>query len=257
MLQIDLSGQVVLVVGGSRGIGAGITEALARAGAHVCFTHRGRAERESVVGSLVERVRKEGGTAEPIVADACDSKQMKQAVARVLSQRGRVDGLVCNVGQTIATPAEQVSDEEWRYLIDTNLSSSFYAVREVLPTMLDQKRGRVVFIGSSVVHDGGGGSAAYCASKAGLAGMMLYLMRNYARRGVLTNIVHPCVIDTELLRERYDDEAKREKLAQQVPAGRLGTPADIAGLVAFLLSPMGDFIAGQEILVDGGRTVFK
>lgn len=106
-------------------------------------------------------------------------------------------------------------------------------------------------------HAGGRGAIDYAAAKAGLHGMMVYLNRNHARKGVLTNLVHPCVIETELFRERYNTEDQRAELASTVPVGRLGMPSDIADLVAFLASPFGDFICGQAILVDGGRTFFK
>ena len=96
----------------------------------------------------------------------------------------------------------------------------------------------------------------YAAAKAGLTGLMTYLCKTHARKGILTNIVHPCVIETDLLRDRYPDEAARVRLAAGIPAGRLGKPDDIAGLVAYLASPWGDYICGQAILVDGGRTLF-
>ena len=97
----------------------------------------------------------------------------------------------------------------------------------------------------------------YAAAKAGLTGIMTYLCKEYARKGILTNIVHPCVIETDLLRERYSDDAAKQKLISQIPAGRLGKPADIAGLTAFLASSWGDYICGQSILIDGGRTLFR
>ena len=112
-------------------------------------------------------------------------------------------------------------------------------------------------IGSSAVYDGGGGAVGYAAAKAGLDGMVVYLTRNYARKGILANVIHPCVIDTELLRQRYSDEEKLRNLTAQIPAGRLGTPQDVAGLVAYLASSWGDYICGQSFLVDGGRTLFR
>ncbi len=97
----------------------------------------------------------------------------------------------------------------------------------------------------------------YAAAKAGLHGMMSYLSKTYTRRGIVTNLVHPCVIETELLRQRYADDAAKARLAAQIPVGRLGQPEDIAGLVAYLASSWGDYICGQAILVDGGRTLYQ
>ena len=161
------------------------------------------------------------------------------------------------MGKNVPRPAEALSAEDWNAGIALNLDSAFIAVRAVLPGMLAATRGRIILIGSSAVFDGGGGAMEYAAAKAGMTGIMKYICRTYTRRGILANIVHPCVIETELLRERYADEAARQKLVAQVPVGRLGRPSDVAGLVAFLASSWGDYITGQEILVDGGRTSFR
>ena len=257
MLTMDLTGRVALVVGGSRGIGGAVTEALAQAGAQVTFTHTGRPERQGVVEALLARIRDRGARAEAVVLDACDAAGTTALVAEIAAKNGPVDVLVHNAGQNVAGPAEGVTDDEWQRQIDINLTSAFNAVRAVLPGMLDAGRGRIILVGSSAVYDGGGGAIHYAAAKAGLEGMMKYLNKIYARRGVLTNVVHPCVIDTDLLRERYSDDAKRQTLAAQVPAGRLGRPQDVAGVVAFLASSWGDFICGQAILVDGGRTIYR
>ena len=177
--------------------------------------------------------------------------------SRLTKEYGRLDVLVANVGQNLVRPAEDTTTQSWQQFIDINLSSAFYAVRAVLPTMLDAGSGRILLIGSSAVFDGGGGAIDYAAAKAGLVGMMRYLARNYTRHGIRTNVIHPAVIETDLLRERYGDAAKKQKLIDQVPIGRLGQPADIAGLAVFLASSWGDFICGQEILVDGGRTFYR
>ena len=256
MLKIDLSNRVALVLGGSRGIGAGVVESLCRAGAAVVFTHTGHPQRAGRAAELVERVQSEGGAVEAEIADACDSKSAGRLVETILARHGRIDVLVCNVGQNRPRAAEVTTDEGWRRYMAANLDSAFYGVRAVLPAMLPAEYGRIVLIGSSVVYDGGGGAIDYATGKAGLCGMMAYLTRNYASRGVLTNVVHPCVIETDLLRQRYSDTRKQAALVAQVPVGRLGTPADIGNLVAFLASEFGDFICGQQILVDGGRTLF-
>jgi len=257
MLSIDLAGKVVLVVGGSRGIGGGIVECLCEAGAATVFTHTGATHRQAAVDALVARIAAAGGHAEAVALDACDAAGTTALAERIASQHGGLHLLVHNAGRNLARPAEQVTDEEWREFIDVNLTSAFNAVRAALPPMLKAGYGRIILIGSSVAYDGGGGAIDYAAAKAGLAGMMKYLTRNYARKGILTNVVHPCVIETDLLLERYADPEKKKGLLAQVPVGRLGRPRDIAGLVAYLASEWGDFICGREILVDGGRTAFK
>jgi len=257
MLQIDLTGKVALVVGGSRGIGAGITQAFARAGASTVFTHTGNPQYDERVAQLLQHLHSEGCQVAGVVADACNEADMEHTVRRVEAEHSRLDILVANVGKNLARPAEKATTDEWRRLIDVNLTSAFFAVRAVLPTMLRAGEGRILFIGSSAAFDGGGGAIDYAAAKAGLVGMMRYLTRNYARRGILTNVIHPAVIETDLLRERYGDPDKKQALVAQVPVGRLGQPGDIGGLAAFLASSWGAFVCGQEILVDGGRTFYR
>ena len=257
MLTIDLSGRVALVVGGSRGIGAAITETLCSAGAETVFTHTGNPAYRESVEELIRDIREKGGRAEAAAVDARDPAATAALVNRITKEHGKLDTLVANPGHNAAMPATEISDSQWRDGLEVNLGSAFYAVRAALPGMLANRFGRIILIGSSAAYDGGGGAIDYATAKAGLDGMMRYLARNYTRRGVVTNVVHPCVIDTALLRERYSDEEKRKALTAQIPAGRLGQVQDIAGLVTYLVSSWGDYICGQSILVDGGRTLFR
>jgi len=257
MLTIDLKEKVALVLGGSRGIGAAITECLCKAGASTIFTHTGNPKYKNSIQSLLERIESEGGWVKAVVSDARDPEETTAMINRVVDEHGKIDILVSNVGQNLARPAEDVTDEEWREFVDINLGTAFYGVRAALPHMMKAQYGRIILIGSSAVYSGGGGAIDYAAAKAGLTGIMMYLCKEYTRKGILTNIVHPCVIETDLLRERYADEAAKQKLVSQIPVGRLGRPEDIAGLVAYLASSWGDYICGQSILVDGGRTIFR
>jgi len=256
MLTIDLTDKVALVIGGSRGIGGAITSSLCEAGATTVFTHSGRPEHAEAVAAFEQDLCAVGGRARAVVLDACDSTGTTAQVDAIAAREGRLDVLVINVGRNPARTPDQITDDSWRELVDLNMTSAFYAIRAALPHMVAQKCGRIILIGSSAAVDGGGGAIDYAAAKAGLAGMMHYLNKTYARTGILTNIVHPCVIETDLLRERYPDEEAKKTLVGQIPAGRLGHPEDIAGLVAYLASPWGDYICGQEILLDGGRTLY-
>jgi len=243
-------------VGGSRGIGGAITETLACAGAKVIFTHTGNPRHRQTVDSLVKRIEQAGGQVEAVALDACDAKATTALANGIVEAQRKIDILVHNVGRNTAKAAEDVADEEWRQAIDVNLTSAFNSTRAVLPHMVGAGYGRIILIGSSAVYSGGGGGIDYAAAKAGLTGIMTYLCKEYTRKGILTNIIHPCVIETDLLRERYSDDAAKQKLISQIPAGRLGKPTDIAGLVAYLASSWGDYICGQSILMDGGRTFF-
>ncbi|MBN1836317.1 MAG: SDR family oxidoreductase [Spirochaetales bacterium] len=257
MLTIDLSGKTALVLGGSRGIGAGITEALCAAGAYTVFTHTGRPEHRERVAALGRKIEAAGGRVREAAVDALDSQATDALVGEIVAESGRLDILVCNVGKNQARTPVEIDDASWREFLDLNLTASFYGVRAALPVMERQGYGRIVLIGSSAVYDGGGGALDYAAAKAALTGMMAYLCRTYLKKGILTNIVHPCVIETDLLKERYGDPEKKRTLIEQIPVGRLGQPEDIAGLTAFLCSSWGDYICGQEILADGGRTIFN
>ena len=256
-LTINLSGRTALVTGGSRGIGAAITEALAGAGASVTFTHTGSEQHQQAVEGLIKRLCESDGAVEGVVCDGCDSTATTACVDGIVEKYGKVDILVHNVGRNLARTPGETSDAAWHEFVDINLSSAFYAVRACLEHMVPSQYGRIILIGSSAQYSGGGGAIDYAAAKSGLTGMMTYLCKTYARKGILTNVVHPCVIETDLLSERYHDEAARRELIAGIPAGRLGRPEDIAGLVAYLVSSGGDYICGQSILVDGGRTFFS
>lgn len=257
MLTIDLRGKTALVLGGSRGIGAGITEALSRAGAYTVFTHTGNPENSGRITELTDRIKAAGGKVRADVADALDSKDADRLVGGIVKETGGLDILVCNVGKNIARPITEITDDIWREFMDINLTSAFFGIRAAVPYMEKAGYGKIILICSSAVFDGGGGAADYAAAKAGMIGLMAYLNRAYLKKGIRTNIIHPCVIETDLLKNRYAKEEDKQKLAAQIPVGRLGKPEDIAGLTAFLASSWGDYICNQEILADGGRTLFN
>ena len=256
MLDIDLTGRRALVTGGARGIGAGIVRALSECGASVAFTHLGSEPGERAAGQLIEELRAGGHDVVSFVTAAQDYEAMTSVVSEAAVRLGGLDIVVPNVGGTWVAPLEVLDLQGWQRAMDLNLTSSFIAVKLAFPWLLEADRADVVLIGSSAAADGGGGGAHYAAAKAGLEGMMRALMRELPRKGIRINTIHPCVVDTDLLRDRYDDEAKRAVLAAQVPVGRLGTPLDIGALVAYLCSDLGSFICGQSILVDGGRTLW-
>jgi len=257
MLKIDLNGKIALVTGGSRGIGEGITRCLCNAGAYTVFTHTGNLARSKRIEELVESIIKEGGKTKDAAVDALDYTGMSALVRSIVKERGRLDILVCNVGKNLARDVAETNETDWRRFIDINLSSVFYAVKAAISHMVKRHYGRIILIGSSAAYDGGGGAIDYAAAKAGISGMMLYLCKVYVKKGINTNVVHPCVIGTDLVRERYNTQELWQRLVSQIPVGRVGRPEDIGGMVAFLASSWGDYITGQEILIDGGRTMWR
>ena len=143
----------------------------------------------------------------------------------------------------------------WKRHIDINLNGAYLATQAALVHMTGAGKGSIVLIGSAAMYTGGGGRADYVASKAGLVALNLALTKEFAPKGIRCNVVHPSLIDTELLRQRHPDPEKRAQYGkEQVPVGRLGIPEDISSLTLFLLSDKASYIAGQSIIVDGGRT---
>jgi 3-oxoacyl-[acyl-carrier protein] reductase len=257
MLAIDLTGRRALVTGGSRGIGSGIVRALAESGAHVAFTYSGSERGTEAATQLVEELAREDAPVFPYVALAEDMDAMQRIASEAAHTMGGLDIMVPNVGVNWVAPLEDLDLVGWERGLKLNLTSAYIAAKVALPFLIQASRGDIVLIGSSAAVDGGGGGAHYAAAKAGLEGMMYALMRELPREGIHINVIHPCVVDTDLLRERYDTEEKRVGLAAQVPVGRLSTPQDVGALVAYLCSDLGGFICGQSILVDGGRTLWR
>ena len=184
MLSIDLGGKVALVLGGSRGIGAGITRELCRAGAYTIFTHTGNPKNREKIEALVTEIKADGGSVEDAELNALDSEGTDELVKSVISRLKKIDILVCNVGRNAARPVEDITVEDWKKFIDLNLSTAFYGIKAVLPFMVEKGHGRIFLIGSSAVFDGGGGAIDYAAAKAGMTGIMKYLCRIYTKKGI-------------------------------------------------------------------------
>ena len=251
MLNIDLTGRVVAVTGGAKGIGGGVSKAFAQAGARVSILDMADSQ------DLVKEIQSAGGVARGTIADVTDSSQIQEAVRKTAEEYGAIDILVTCAGTTSRFPIEKMGLEEWEKILKINLTGTFNAVKAVLPYMLKQKRGVILLIGSAAIVAGSGGGVHYAASKAALEGLNRGLTKELAPKGIRSNLIHPSLIDTDLLRARHPDPAKRKEVIKEVPVGRLGKPEDIAHIAAFLASDLADYITGQSVFVDGGRTFCK
>jgi 3-oxoacyl-[acyl-carrier protein] reductase len=253
MWAIDLSGHIALIVGGAGGIGAACVRTFAQAGASVAIGHlasqRGRARAQELASELSAA----GRSIVPVEVDVTRDDSVQAMLEKVREGLGGPDIIVYSAGMTDRAALSELTTERWERMLAVNLTGAYRVVRLALPSLLE-KRGVVVLIGSQVSMTGGGGGAHYAASKAGLEGLTRALCRELLPHGVRVNTVQPCLIDTPMLRRRYADEKDLEALASQVPRGRLGRPEDIANAVLFLASDASDFICGQHLLVDGGRT---
>ena len=234
----SLEGKLALVTGGSRGIGRAIALELGRAGAEVVVGFRtGREEAESVAAEI-------GGRA--LEADVSDAESAKALVEAA----GDVDVLVNNAGLTRDGLLVRMSDEDWRTVIDTNLSSVFYTCRAAARPMMRKRAGSIVNVSSIVGVHGNWGQTNYAASKAGIIGFTKSLARELGSRNVRANVVAPGYVKTQLT-DVLPEEATTAMLTN-TPLGRLGDPEDVAGAVRFLCSDAAAFVTGDVLLVDGG-----
>jgi 3-oxoacyl-[acyl-carrier protein] reductase len=234
----SLEGKRALVTGASKGIGRAIAEELARAGAEVVVGYRSGAEEAEALATEIE------GRA--VQADVSNAEE----AARLVEEAGDLDILVNNAGLTRDGLLARMSDDDWRAVIETNLSSVFYTCRAVCRPMMKRRSGSIVNISSIVGVHGNWGQTNYGASKAGIIGFTKSLARELGSRGVRANVVAPGYVRTQLT-DVLPEEATAAMLGN-TPLGRLGEPNDVAGAVRFLCSDEASFITGDVLLVDGG-----
>ncbi len=239
-----LNGQIALVTGASRGIGAAIAARLARDGARVIGTATTPAGAERVNASLAAH----GGRG--AVLDVVDQASIDALLADIETREGAVGILCNNAGITRDTLLLRMKAEDWEAVMQTNLASVFRLSKAVLRGMMKARSGRIISIASVVGLTGNAGQANYAAAKAGIIGFTKSLAREVGSRGITANVVAPGFIDTDMTRAL--SEAQRETLNGQIPLARLGQPEDIAAAVAFLASPDAAYITGETVHVNGG-----
>ena len=241
-MMFDLAKRRALVTGASGGIGGAIARALHAQGAEVVLTGRRRDALDALATELGGRVRVE-------VADLADPA----AAEALLAAADPVDVLVNNAGITRDTLALRMKDADWQAVLDTNLTAVFRLSRAALKGMLRRRFGRIVSVTSIVGATGNPGQANYAAAKAGLVGMSKALAQEVAARGITVNCVAPGFVDTAMTRSL--DDKQREALLSRIPAGRLGSGADVAAAVAYLASDEASWVTGQTLHINGGMAM--
>jgi 3-oxoacyl-[acyl-carrier protein] reductase len=243
-MNLDLTNQVALVTGASRGIGQAIAQELSSCGATVI----GTATTEAGAQAIAARLKPHGGSAK--VLNVTDDAACESIMDGIVKEFGRIDILVNNAGITKDNLAMRMKGDEWSDVISTNLSSVFKLSQAVMRPMMKARSGRIINITSIVGHMGNAGQANYAAAKAGVAGMTRALAREIGSRNITVNCVAPGFIDTDMTRALSEEQ--QNSLKANIPLARLGTPEDVAQAVAFLASPAAAYITGTTLHVNGG-----
>lgn len=235
----------VLIIGGSRGIGAAAVRIFRAGGDNVVFTYH-RSETEA------DLLRQETG-AVPVRCDVKFSDSVRVAVERAVSEMGYIDVLTCNAAVADFDLITDISESRWEEVIDTNLNGVFYAIRHVLPSMISRKSGCIITVSSMWGEVGASCEVAYSASKAGVIGLTKALAKEVGPSGIRVNCVSPGFIDTDMNAGISEDI--KETIAEEAALGRAGTPEDVASAMSFLASDAASYISGQVLDVNGGLVV--
>ena len=246
-----ITGEVVLVTGASSGIGRHFAEVLAAAGAKVAAVAR----RTDRLEELAQEIEGRGGRCLPLAGDVTKQDSIRSTIAAAEAQLGPLSILVNNAGVVVSKPLFEHTEEDWDYVVDTNLKGAWLAAREFAHHLVEAKRpGRIINISSILASRTIGRVPAYCAAKAGLTHLTHVLAMELARYGILVNALAPGYVETDFNREYFKSEAG-QRLIGRIPLKRLGQAPDLDGALLFLASPASAYVTGAVIAVDGGHAV--
>ncbi len=241
-----LSGRVALVTGASQGIGRTSALRLAKDGTVVAVAARNQEK----LSELVKEITAAGGEAAAFALDVADEEQVKSAIKAAIAQFGKIDILVNNAGITRDQLVMRMKRADWDAVLQTNLTSAYLCIQQVIGSMLKQRWGRIINITSVFGQMGQAGQANYAASKAGLIGLTMAIAREVGSRTITCNAVAPGFIETAMTAGLVDEF--KQTAVKQIPLGRVGSPEDVASAVAFLASDEASYITGHVLNVNGG-----
>jgi NAD(P)-dependent dehydrogenase (short-subunit alcohol dehydrogenase family) len=249
-----LSGKVAFVTGGGTGIGRACAVLFAAEGAQVAVAGR----RKEPLETVVHEIQASGGKAMAVPCDIVNRKAVDSAISSVALHFGQLDVIVNNAGAVVVATAEETSDEDWSRVLTTNLTGTFNVSRAAIPALRKSGRGSIINIGSYLGIVGRRSRAAYCAAKAGVAGLTRAMALDHAQDNIRVNCVCPAIVETEMslifLSKASDPEAARKQRIAELPLGRFGKPEDVALMALYLASDESSWVTGAVLPIDGGQT---
>ncbi|MBN2143995.1 MAG: 3-oxoacyl-[acyl-carrier-protein] reductase [Candidatus Aureabacteria bacterium] len=244
-----LKDKTAVITGAGRGIGRSIAEVLASEGARIAVC-----EISSELGEeTCSIIKNKGGEACSFGVDVRNAVAVQNVIDKIIDKYGGIDILVNNAGVTRDNLILRMKDEDWDFVLDTNLKGTFYFTRSVLKPMMKNRSGAIINVASVIGITGNAGQSNYSASKAGVIGLTKSTAKEVASRGIRVNAVAPGFIETDMTRKL--DETVREKIMEKIPLGVMGMPEDVANTVLFLASDKAKYVTGQVIVIDGGMVM--
>ncbi|HXO03996.1 MAG TPA: SDR family NAD(P)-dependent oxidoreductase [Candidatus Sulfotelmatobacter sp.] len=249
-----LSEKVAFITGGGTGIGRACALAFAAEGAQVAVAGR----RKEPLEAVVSEIQGSGGEALALICDIVDRRSVEAAISSVAQNFGRLNVIVNNAGAVVVATAEETSDEDWSRVLAVNLTGTFHVSRAAIPALRKSGGGSIVNIGSYLGIVGRRQRAAYCAAKAGVAGLTRAMALDHAYENIRVNCVCPAIVETEMslafLSNAADPEAARKQRIAELPLGRFGKPEDVALMALYLASDESSWVTGTVFPIDGGQT---